>query len=260
MHAWVTDKKIDNKCFLNVSGLMTHLHGNIFVFKHNFILFHLTTILWLISFVRELRYKSHAYFLKSNGYLIIEVRMKAFPPEKCQFQNGIPELSCYVQENILEEFEKGTNNEMKNHYSFVKFDECSDILKEEKDDYIETISQGIFRLGLDFFLFSILMSFTIVIILFMNPFLQEDELFLGMSLSTGKNLSFGSFVISVILFSCTKSEIQLDCFNHFSIIFLIIISIILFFSLCNWIKNKILFIWIKFFIDIDRYHKESYVY
>ena len=159
--------------------------------------------------------------------------MKGSPSEKCKLQNGIPELSCYVQENILEEFDKGTNNGIKNHYSSVKCDERCDILKEEKDDYIDKISQGIFCLGLAFFFFSILMSFTIVIILFMNPFLQENELFLGMSLNTGKNLNFGSFVISVILFSCTKSEIQRDCFNHFSIIFLIIISITLFFSLCN---------------------------
>merc|ERR1712131_429828 len=121
------------------------------------------------------------------------------------------QISCLFSEK-QRIFDKRTNNEMKNHYSFVKFDDCSDILKEEKDDHINKISHGIFRLGLAFFFFSILMSLTIVITLFMNPFLQEDELFLGMSLSTGKNLSFGSFVISVILFSCTKSDIQLDCF------------------------------------------------
>ena len=126
-----------------------------------------------------------------------------------------------------------SNNGIKNHYAPVKCDKEFGALKEESEDCINTISQGIFRLGLAFFFFSVLMSFTIVIILSMNPYLQEDELFLGMSLNTGKNLSFGSFVISVILFSCTKSEIQRDCFNHFSIIFLIIISIILFFSVCN---------------------------
>ena len=159
--------------------------------------------------------------------------MKIVPPEKYQLQNGVPKLDCYVQENILEEFDKETKNGIKNHYAPVKCDKEFGTLKEESEDYIHKISQGIFRLGLAFFFFSVLMSFTIVIILFMNPYLQEDELFLGMSLNTGKNLSFGSFVISVILFSCTKSEIQRDCFNHFSIIFLIIISIILFFSVCN---------------------------